>query len=186
MRLGTRSGRIRFNGVPGQAMEQVKGEGRPGPRGSAGLTAGRGEGPGAGPRGRGQGLRAAVGRVRGEWRAPVAPAARRAERERERAWPRPGPRGFWVRGRFSAGGPRRPRRTWRAPVTDHLGRLRGTGQLRAPGRGARAAVQGRRTRTVSPSLPAARDACVAPPPAFPFFLLLFFFFINFIYLFILW
>lgn len=43
MRLGTRSGRIRFNGVPGQAMEQVKGEGRPGPRGSAGLLAGRSE-----------------------------------------------------------------------------------------------------------------------------------------------
>lgn len=89
MRLGTRSGRIRFNGVPDQAMEQVKGEGRPGPQGSAGLAEGRSEGSGAVRRGRGEGLRAAAGRVRGEWRAPVAPAARRAEREQARPWPGP-------------------------------------------------------------------------------------------------
>lgn len=57
MRLGTRSGRIRFNGVPGQAMEQVKGEGRPGPWGSAGLAAGRNRESGAVPRSRGEGVR---------------------------------------------------------------------------------------------------------------------------------
>ncbi|MEJ1273472.1 stress-induced phosphoprotein 1 [Cricetulus griseus] len=70
-------------------MEQVKGEGRPGPQGSAGLAEGRSEGSGAVRRGRGEGLRAAAGRVRGEWRAPVAPAARRAEREQARPWPGP-------------------------------------------------------------------------------------------------
>lgn len=99
MRLGTRSGRIRFNGVPGQAMEQVKGEGRPEPRGSAGLAAGRSERSGAGPRD----LESPVGHMRGEWGAPVAPATRRAEREQARA--AVGPRGFWMPGGLS---PRRP------------------------------------------------------------------------------
>lgn len=162
MRLGTRSGRIRFNGVPGQAMEQVKGEGRPGLRGSAGLLAGKSEWSGAGPRGRGAGVRAAVGRVRGEWRAPVAPATRRVEREQ--AWPRPGPEASGGRATSARRGPCRPLRTWRGPVTDHPGSLRGTRHLGAPGKRARATVQRRRARTVSPGLPEAPDTYVAPPP----------------------
>lgn len=160
--MGTRSGRIRFNGVPGQAMEQVKGEGRPGLRGSAGLLAGRSEWSGARPRGRGAGVRAVVGRVRGEWRAPVAPATRRVEREQ--AWPRPGPEASGCRAASARKGPCRPLRTWRDPVTNHPGSLRGTRHLCASGKRARATVRRRRARTVSPGLPEAPDTFVAPPP----------------------
>lgn len=162
--MGTRSGRIRFNGVPGQAMEQVKGEGRPGLRGNAGLLAGRSKWSGAWPRGRGAGVRAAVGRVKGEWRAPVAPATRRVEREQ--AWPRPGPEASGCGAASARGGPGRPLQTWRDPVTDHLGSLRGTRHLFAPGKGARATVHRRRARIVSSSLPEAPDTYVAPPPFF--------------------
>lgn len=83
MRLGTRSGRSRFNGVPGRAMEQVKGEGRaeaPGPLGHR-PRSGRGWRSGAGPgavrggraavwgrpsSGGGEGVRAAAHRAGGE------------------------------------------------------------------------------------------------------------------------
>lgn len=93
MRLGTRSGRSRFNGVPCPAMEQVKGEGRaeaPGPRrerprpGRGGGRGGRpigaaaaagGRAGGARPRGRpsAPGPRGAPGWGEGRGRAPRPP-----------------------------------------------------------------------------------------------------------------
>lgn len=83
MRLGTRSGRSRFNGVPGRAMEQVKGEGRAEALGPLGhrQRSGRGWRSGAGPgavrggraavwgrpsSGGGEGVRAAAHRAGGE------------------------------------------------------------------------------------------------------------------------
>jgi hypothetical protein len=97
VRLGTRSGRVRFNGVPGQAMEQVKGEGRRRPRasletgGGRPAAVGRG-GVGAEPGGRlgprcaasgGQGVRAAAG-----GREAVCSVALRRERPSSPGWAR--------------------------------------------------------------------------------------------------
>lgn len=88
VRLGTRSGRSRFNGVPGRAMEQVKGEGRaeaPGPLGhrprpSRGWRNGAGRAPsGAAVWGRpssgggGERVRAAAHRAGGEQCSEAGP-----------------------------------------------------------------------------------------------------------------
>lgn len=76
VRLGTRSRRSLFNGVPDRAMEQVKGEGRAEARGRSGTRQSRAVGGGAGRapdccgrgggrgrrnRGEGEGVRAAAG-----------------------------------------------------------------------------------------------------------------------------
>lgn len=78
MRLGTRSGRSRFNGVPGRAMEQVKGEGRAEALGPLGdrprpgreWRSGGGAGANRGGRGGGLGPGEQLGRRGREGRGP--------------------------------------------------------------------------------------------------------------------
>lgn len=101
--------------------------------------------------------------MRGEWRAPVAPAARRAEREQ--AGPRPGPEAP------GCGADSAPE----APVgRDELGGIRRPINPAAFGNTAAACARERGPRdcaweagadSVTKS-PAARDAYVAPPPSF--------------------
>lgn len=140
VRLGTRSGRSRFNGVPGRAMEQVKGEGRPKAPGLLGhrLRPGRGWRSGAGrapvgaavwgrpSSGRGEGVRAAAHRAGGEQCSEAGRGQRRVHSAPAGSVRRAGGPAT-VR---PTSGPRREERPWPGPEASRevaLGSAEGAG-----------------------------------------------------------